>query len=115
MVKIRVPVMVQDPAISEMKIMDPIERIDLEDEFFLDGPISRNVAVMNFDPTDGHLEPGAEFVAPAPGKVLGKYRVDEDVHDPLFQQVSTYATVKMAIELYERPDVLGGDHDLVIP
>jgi hypothetical protein len=105
--KIRVPIMIQDPAISATKGMAETENVDIEDEFFLDGPVSRQLAILNFDPATGALHEGAKFVPPARDRVLGSYDVDPNPNDPLFFQVSVYATIMKTIELYERPDVLG--------
>ena len=121
--KIRVPVMIQDPAISAAKGMAETENVDIEDEFFLDGPVSRRLAILNFDPASGQLEQGATFVAPEKGKVLGRYDVQPNAADPLFLQVSVYATIMKTIAMYEQPDVLGrpvqwgfpGSQLLVVP
>lgn len=99
--------MIQDPAISAAKGMAETEIAEIEDEFFLDGPVSRRLAILDFDPSSGGLHQGARFVPPAPNRVIGGYDVDSDSNNPLFLQVSVYATIMKTIGTYEQPDVLG--------
>lgn len=105
--KIRVPVMIQDPVISAAKGMAETENVDIEDEFFLDGPVSRRLAIVDFDPATGQLNDGAKFVPPAKDRVLGSYDVAANRSDLRFIQVSVYATIMKTIAMYEQPDVLG--------
>ncbi len=118
--KVRVPVMVQDAALAQHKGIPERENIDLESEFFLDGPVSRQVAVVDFDPTDGVLAEAAAFTPPEDDKVFGEY----DARGPIeFQQVSVFGTIHRTIELYQRTDMLGrairwafpGSQILVVP
>ena len=59
--KVRVPMMINDPAVS-IGGNKLIERFDIQhEEFFLDGPVTRRVAVLDFDDKTGDLR---EPVAP---------------------------------------------------
>lgn len=114
--KVRVPLMVQDPLTA--RYQDPairaIEGFDITREaFFLDGPITRRVAVLDFDPETGALTPGARFLPPERNRKLGWYarvnpRHDEwDIYSPEFIRISTFATVLKTIYMFEEPDALG--------
>jgi hypothetical protein len=49
--KARVPVLIKDPSVSQWKEVPLAEPFKVEDEdFFLDGPVTRRVAVVDFDP-----------------------------------------------------------------
>jgi hypothetical protein len=63
--KIKVPHLIQDPQITRSKGIDPVEWLSLERELFcLDGPVTRRVAVLDFDLLTGTLLKGCPFVAP---------------------------------------------------
>jgi hypothetical protein len=48
--KSRVPVIVKDPVVSEYKDVSPTELITIEEDVFLDGPVSPRVAVLDSSP-----------------------------------------------------------------
>ena len=73
--KIRIPVIVKDPEVSEYKDVAPTELIEVEEDSFLDGPVSPRVAVLDFDPTTGQLAVSARFVAPATRAGEGSYEI----------------------------------------
>ncbi len=108
--QVRVPMMIQDEYTSRYKGMRPVESwtIDRED-FFLNGPVTRRVAVLDFDPDTGELLPGAVFLPPSGGEELGRYQIADpsriDAHD--FNQVSVFATVLKTMYMFEEPDNLG--------
>jgi hypothetical protein len=109
-VKVRVPLMVQDPTTARIKEMPPVEGFDIDQEdFFLDGPVARRVAVLDFDPVTGVLVPGVRFLPPAPDRVLGKYDVadEDDIHARDFNQVSVFASVIKTMYMFEENDTLG--------
>ena len=57
--KVRIPLMVQDQVIAVQKAMPPTETTLLEGErFFLDGPVTERVAVLDFDIATGALAQG---------------------------------------------------------
>ena len=109
MVKLTVPMMVQDPAFLPMPGVDLYEDVNLDDEFFLDGPISKRVAVLDFDENTGALRPGVKYVPPPPGRKKGNYviadRNDTTARDLL--AVSVFATVWKTMQLFEGKDALG--------
>lgn len=124
--KVRVPIMVQDPMISNWKGIDPIEHFDIDkEEFFLDGPVTKRVAVLDFDCETGELLPGTRFIPPPPGRVLGRYDIanENDLHAKDFIQVNSFATVLKTMYMLEKEDTLGrtltwafdGPQLLVIP
>lgn len=111
--QVRVPVIVKDPVVTAYKDIPPTENIDIEDETFLDGPVSPRVAVLDFEPGTGALAVQARFVAPKAGRVRGSYEVprplqagDQSV-DPITTSVSVFGAVHKTIELFEESDALG--------
>ena len=108
MVRVRLPMMVQDPRIllQGVELLDPVE---LEDEFFLDGPISKRVAVLDFDPDDGSLRGGIRFLPPVEGRKLSAYEIvnRDDAASRDLLAVSVFATVHKTMQLFEGPDALG--------
>jgi hypothetical protein len=108
-VKARLPMMLDDPQTSKIADLDDFEMFETRDEdFFLDGPVSRRVAVLDFDAANGSVLPGARFVDPGKRK-LGNYDcpAEEGIYGRSFQQVSAFATVLRTMYLYEEPDALG--------
>ena len=65
--KVSVPVLVKDPEVAEWKDIPLVESfmIKVEDRF-LDGPVTRRVAVLDFDDKTGRLRRGAKFLPPKP-------------------------------------------------
>ncbi len=108
--KVRVAMMVQDPEMAQYKEIKPIEGFDIvREDFFLDGPVTRRVAVLDFDPETGNLLPGVQFRPPPPDRKLGKYDVpnETDVHALDFIQVNVFATVLKTMYMFEEEDTLG--------
>jgi hypothetical protein len=103
--KVRLPLMVQDPA---MKGVALVERFRTETEpFFLDGPVTRRVAVLDFDEETGSLRPGARFL-PARDGEDSAYAVDEgEIYARDFNGVSALATVLRTMAMFEEDDTLG--------
>jgi hypothetical protein len=77
-------------------------------EHFLDGPVSRRVAVVDFD-ADGTVVPGAPFRPPGGGRKTGQYVVvdETDLTARDMIQVSVFSTVLKTIYMFEEPDALG--------
>jgi len=102
-------VVVQGSAVASTGF-DLTEGIQLANEdFYLDGPVSRRVAVLAFDPDTGAVVPGVPFT---PGKVVGKYpafteRPKSAAAFSKFVRVNAYGLVLRTMNLYENPDVLG--------
>lgn len=107
--RVRVPLMIQDPEISQLPTDRLVEDwLGLAEEHYLDGPVTERVAVVDLDPTTEALEPGAVFEPPSGRRTFGRYRVDRlTVASPHFVQVSVFGTVMRTIYLYEERDTLG--------
>jgi len=108
--KVRLPLMIQDPSTAINKKMGKMtEGFDLEsDDVFLDGPVTRRVAVLDFCPETGKLIEGAVFVPPKKGQKLGKYDVDkENIYSEKFIQVSVFGMIMKTISMFEKYDILG--------
>ena len=115
--KIKVPIMIQEPLTSPDHGLRKIQHIYIEgEEYFLDGPITRRVAVMDFDPATGGLKPGVKFYPPGKGKVGYYYmppplRASDydryDIYAPEFIALSVFGTVYRMLELIEHDDTLG--------
>jgi hypothetical protein len=116
--KVRIPLMIQDPCISEIKGMKKLtEGFELDEPFYLDGPVSRQVAVVDISPTDGTLQPCSRFTKTAKRKTgyytgpnstkdLRKAEGDE-LYKPEFLQVSVFATVLKTIYMFKEIETIG--------
>lgn len=124
--KVRLPLVIQDPSTSRIENLSPTEGFDATEDFYLDGPITARVAVLDFSPKTGELMQGAYFRSPPPGKVRGWYSwtkegAKNDVYDAkadqlyssMFMQTSVFASVLKTMHLFEEgkenteSDVLG--------
>lgn len=106
----KLPIMLDDPRTSRQAGLDDFEEFTTHDEeFFLDGPVSRRVAVLDFDHQTGGILPGARFVPPGRHRKLGRYEIprEEGIYARTFQQVSAFATVLRTMYLFEEPNALG--------
>jgi len=125
--RVKVPVLIKDPEVSRYKDLPLVEDFVVEqEELFLDGPVSRRLAILDFDADAGGLRAGARFVPPGAGaSVFGRYdvasRSELDADD--FIQASTFGGVLKTLYLFEEPDTLGravrwafdGSQLLVVP
>lgn len=126
--KVRMSILVRDrqylrdgdkPGGSEVLLATPLEWVEVQSsEDFYDGPVTKRIAVLDFDAENGGLRPGAKFLAQGVGKTVSCYDVkipDMDDSDALleafesdaFIQVNTFATVMKTIQFFESPDALG--------
>lgn len=111
--KIRVPVIVKDPEVTEYKEVFPTEEIEVEEDVFLDGPVSPRVAILDFEPGGGGLAAAARYLAPADLQQPGRYEVPTpllqgDIHvDRVAAAVSVFGAVHKTMRLFEEPDTLG--------
>ena len=72
--KVEVPIIIKDRETSADWGLSLTHRVELDEDFLLDGPVGPRVAVIDFDPTTGLLRPG---VAVAMGIVVwGEVRID---------------------------------------
>ncbi|MGE5603588.1 MAG: hypothetical protein ACM30E_11085 [Nitrososphaerales archaeon] len=110
MIKVRVPMMVDDARFAPLGRPEAIEGYDITgEEWFGDGPATERVAVVDRDLATGAVYPPARFVPPRKGHVLGRYALQEpyQVDSRTFNQVSTFATVMKTIRMFEESDALG--------
>jgi hypothetical protein len=108
--KVRVPMMVQDPKIAPHGEERIVEGFDVtHEDFFLDGPVTQRVALLDFEPATGALLPGVPFHAPPPGRVMGSYAIadENDVYASDFMRVSVFACVLKTMYMFEEDDALG--------
>jgi hypothetical protein len=103
--------MIQDQMVALGKGMsEPTEPVSIDAEFFLDGPVSDRVAVLDFEPS-GRLTPPALFKPPSdpmnPGHYEGTEGAAPDIHSDSFIQVNAFATVLRTVQMFEEPDTLG--------
>jgi hypothetical protein len=111
--RVRLPMMVQDPLTSRYKGMRLVEEFFADEEdFFLDGPVAKRVAVLDFDSETGELLHGARFLPPSARRKLGRYKVSRvdgewDIYTSDFIQASAFATVLQTMYMFEKSDTLG--------
>ena len=111
--KVRVPVIVKDQEVSRYKEITPTEEIEIEEDVFLDGPVSPRVAVLDFEPDSGQLPAPVKFVPPRKPGGHGRY----SMRNPLDRgdtrvgrqaaAVSVFGAVHKTIKMFEEPDTLG--------
>jgi hypothetical protein len=101
--------MIQDPELSKLDVGRLVEDWTMLDEdHYLDGPITPRVGVIDLNPDNEQLEPGAIYEPPNGKRKLGRYDVNkEDVTSSNFMQASVFATVYRTIYLYEQKQTLG--------
>ena len=63
---VRLPTVIEDPRTSRLLNLDKsVEQFEPDDgELFLDGPVGRRVAVLDFDPKSGACRPQSAFGLP---------------------------------------------------
>lgn len=110
MAEAEVELLTQDASVSAAKGMALREPCTLRDDsYFLDGPVCRRVAVVDFDPIDGRPGPApAPFLPDAVTPVNGTYSIaglGED--DPATLAVNAFGTVMDTVAMVEEPNGLG--------
>lgn len=116
--KIQIPMMIQDPKLGKYSdITRIVQRHNVVEDFFLDGPVSRRVAVLDFDPGNhGALARPVPLVPPRGGQTLWRYGISNvedvlkpgfDVYAPDFMALSAFGTVLKTIDMFEEEDTLG--------
>lgn len=124
--KIQIPMMIQDPKLSKLEGLERIkESHGVDEDFFLDGPVSRRVAILDLDPKTGRLEPGVPFRPPVGGQTLWRYVLTDkdDIYARDSIALSVFGTVLRTMYMFEESDALGrrlawgfdGPQLLVIP
>ena len=110
--KIRVPTIVKDASVAQVKmaralIIDEIT-ITIEEDFFLDGPVTSRLAVVDFD-ANGRLGKGVPFDPDSARYVYGDIpdgRVEMNA-DSQFLAVSVFGTVWKTLDMFEERDAMG--------
>jgi hypothetical protein len=111
--KVRVPVTVKDPEVSQYKEIRPTEDVHIDEDAILDGPISPRVAVLDFDPATGTLAPGVRFRLPQSPADEGEFEIAQPIlpgatHvDREAAAVSVFGAVHKTMRMFEEPDALG--------
>jgi hypothetical protein len=68
--------MIKDTMHSEYLSVPLTENWEVDDEeFFLDGPATKRVAILDFNPETGELTPGVRFLPPTGRQKIGWYDV----------------------------------------
>jgi hypothetical protein len=121
--KVRLPVLVNDPEVAQYKDIPPVDWFTVEGEdVFLDGPVCRRVAVVDFDPASGALVPGARL---SDDGGVAKYDLPpgSPLDHPAFIQASVCGGIFRTLDIFEEADSLGrrvkwafpGEQLLVVP
>lgn len=111
--------MIQDPrtSIEGKKLVEGF--IPDREPFFLDGPVTKRIAILDFSPKTSELALGARFIPPSPHRKLGWYETassgknlndakkEPDLYSPEFMQVSVFATILGTMYMFEKKDTLG--------
>ena len=117
MEKVLLPMMIQDHMLTD-EVEKRAEGFWAYEPYFLDGPISERVAIIDFDEQTGLVREGARFHKE--GNKLGKYVDERGVRIDFklgrktryrtktraFNQVSVFATVLRTMKLFEDEKVL---------
>ena len=107
--KCRVPILIQDR--SEGGSFESLTQdYDITEPFFADGPVTRRLAVIDFDPRTGAALPPVRLVPPASGATLYRYDLP-DGPDVLtsreFLALNAFGVAMRTIRLFEGQEVLG--------
>jgi hypothetical protein len=104
---VRVPMLVADPKVCTERKLKAHEDVDIYDDFFLDGPVTRRVAVLDFDEITGELHPGIKHLPPKAGAKLGAYETNGDAGSRQMHALAVFGTVMRTISQFEHREVLG--------
>ncbi|UCE26241.1 MAG: hypothetical protein JSW52_07710 [Candidatus Coatesbacteria bacterium] len=106
---VHIPRMEQDPMMMARYKGVKTVRVTINEEFFLDGPVTKRIAVLDFDADTGELKPGAKFRPPKPGRKIGTYAIEDEtnVHARDFRQVNAFAIVYGTLNMLAKPHTLG--------
>jgi hypothetical protein len=108
--RVRVPVLVKDPDVARYKGVPLTETFVIDGEdVFLDGPVSPRVAVTDFDPATGALEPGARLEPGTGDDPVRQYALarPDALDDPAVMRVVTFSGVYKTLQMFEEADTLG--------
>ncbi|MCW4020612.1 MAG: hypothetical protein NWF14_05225 [Candidatus Bathyarchaeota archaeon] len=110
--KANIPLMIQDPS-TIIGGKDIVEGFIPEEDFFLSGPVTDRIAVLNFD-ENGGIKVSAFFKAPSPRRKLGRYmdapkrgkniRKSKNIYSDAFRSVAAFSMVLKTLYLFEGTD-----------
>lgn len=109
-----IPILVQDPLLSKQQDIRIVEGYEAKRKFFLDGPVTDRVAVLDFDPDSDELVKGVHFnkgvkegwFEDEEKNNISKY-TDEEIYSPAFIQTSAFATVLKVLDLFDEKRAMG--------
>ena len=108
--KIRLPMMIQDPKLSGYQHLKRIvERPYFHEASFSDGPACPRLAVFDLNPLTGMTWPAVPFTAPSGDRKLWRYPIsnEKDIYSSDFMAVSAFGTVLRTLHMFEEADTLG--------
>src|SRR5688572_19911978 len=108
--KIRLPLMIQDPLVAGPGAKRLTDGWDGASEpFYLDGPVTRRVAVLDFDAKTAALRGSTRFLPPGPRRVLAAYGAldPERLSQDDLLRVTPFTTVLKTLDLFEDAAALG--------
>ncbi|MFX1238040.1 MAG: hypothetical protein ACFFAS_04110 [Promethearchaeota archaeon] len=116
--KIKLPLMIQDPSLKDTEMDKWYEGFHPDkEEFYLDGPVSKRLAVIDFDPKDGRVKCDAIFRPPDLKKKMGWYQDinglklhkigKKQIFNSAFLQVCSFAMALRVMYMFERKETLG--------
>jgi hypothetical protein len=127
--KVKIPILVQDPQVASVEGMAVAEGYYANEPEFADGPSCPRIKIVDRNPDDQTLLPGARFYPPPPRRRTGGYLtadgkdLEKQVRQAIrsgdqaaleailgsdeFIQVSVFSTVLKTLDLFENKDIMG--------
>lgn len=107
--KVRLPLIVQDPITTDGKIVEGIHVESERDHItgWGDGPTTSLVVVEDLDPATGKLLPGVKFEPPGPRRKMGRYVIPDDIYSREFISVSVLGAILKTMRLFADENALG--------
>lgn len=107
--KVYLPLMIQDPATGDKKMVEGIHVTTEGDHIsdFADGPTTSLVEVDDFDPVTGERLPAVKFVPPGRGRKMGRYLVPDDIYSDEFIRVSVLGAILKTMRFFADESALG--------
>ncbi len=107
--KCRVPILIQDRSRGG-SFEELTQDYDIEEPFFADGPVTRRLAVVDFDPVTGARTQPVRLIPPAGGRRLYRYDLPagpEAITSEAFLAINAFGVVTRTMRMYEHEEVLG--------
>jgi len=109
MAKCHVPILIQDRS-SGGTFDELTQSYDIVEPFFADGPVTRSLAVVDFDQATGALLPPVKLVAPAKRQTSYRYELGtgpDVLTSRAFLALNAFGVVTRTMRLFEDEKVLG--------